>query len=63
MALIQMQIIQSLGVGVGVAWFERELQRRGPPTELRHPYRWIRELNAELISNGLMMVLAVNPQA
>lgn len=60
MALIQMQIVQSLGEAV--AWFERGLPRRGPPTELRHLYRWVGELNSELISNGLMMVAAVNPQ-
>jgi hypothetical protein len=52
MALTQMQIIQSLGEAM--SWFERELQWRVPPTELRHLSGRIGELYAALISNGQM---------
>jgi len=52
MALTQMQIIQSLGEAM--AWFERELQWKVPPTELRHLSGRIGELYAALITNGQM---------
>ena len=52
MALIQMQIIQSLGEAM--SWFERELNWGVPPTELRHLSGRIGELYAALITNGQM---------